>query len=560
MKKSTILFVIAVITLTTHAYPPTFLDEYPCEQPSRQAEYNNADASKMPQVMDSFYSSLKYIMKNLRNSLYFVPQIIIDSFLPVDHHKDELATVRYTEVDEMCSAEKAFIEKRSPVVKEAVEKLVHKDIPENNVPKIGMCFSGGGFRAMILTLGFLQAAQETGLLDATMYMTGLSGSTWALAPWIASKKDLNTYIHELSTKISGGLDHIDDPNELIHLLRIIVGKLLTKQFISAMDVYGAVLANTLLKDLGSNRFYATISDTHAYLDDGRLPLPIYTAVATMDGPYEWMEFTPYEVGNLACQSYIPLWAYGRKFRKCISVNTKSEQTLGYYMGIFGSAFEVSIEDILHRTTYNLTNILSYLPAFLAGPVEETIKLLLDSPVGSFRLFPSILPNFTFGCSQDTLFEDVKKLCLVDAGIDCNLPLPPLLRAARNLDIIMVYDGSSTLNGAHELRLAEKYAREHNLKFPEIHYAEILEKPISVFKDDNDPSVPVIIYFPRINNVLYSSSFNPDICVEDDYCNTFNFVYSHANIAELSGLAAFAVTQHQELLTSVLNEVVEKKYA
>ena len=125
---------------------------------------------------------------------------------------------------------------------------------------------------------------------------------------------------------------------------------------------------------------------------------------------------------------------------------------------------------------------------------------------------------------------------------------------------MVYDGSSQLNGAHELRLAEKYAREHNLKFPEIHYAEILEKPVSVFKDDNDPTVPVIVYFPRIGNELYSSSFNPDICVEEGYCNTFNFVYSHANIAELSGLAGFSVIDNEKLLASVISDVIDRKYS
>lgn len=549
------LIFLLFISSTCISYPPTFLDEYPCKS-STESSYE----TKLPQAIDHFYGSLKSIIKNLQNNLYFIPQIIIDQFLPADTHKDELATVRFSEEDEICRAENNFIANRSPVIQEAVERLTHKKLPDGKVPKIGLCFSGGGFRAMILTLGFLQAAQEIGLLDATMYMTGLSGSTWAIAPWIASKKDLSTYINELSSKISSGLDHIDDPNELAHLMRIILSKLLTNQFISAMDIYGAVLANTLLKDLGSRRFHATMSETHEYLNNGELPLPIYTAVATMEGPYEWMEFTPYEVGNLSCKSYIPLWSYGRKFRECQSANIKYEQTLGYYMGIFGSAFEVNIEDILHRTTYNMTTILSYLPSFLQEPVEDTIKLLLDSPVGSLRLFPSILPNFTFGCSQDTLFKDVKKLCLIDAGIDYNLPLPPLLRAARNLDIIVIYDGSSTINGAHELRLAEKYAREHNLKFPEINFSEILENPVSVFQDENDPSVPIIVYFQRVTNHQYSSSFNPDLCVEEGYCNTFNFVYSHANIAELSGLANFTLTEHQEVIASVLADVIEKKYS
>lgn len=38
--------------------------------------------------------------------------------------------------------------------------------------------SGGGMRALTSFYGSLAGLQELGLLDATMYLCGVSGSTW----------------------------------------------------------------------------------------------------------------------------------------------------------------------------------------------------------------------------------------------------------------------------------------------------------------------------------------------------------------------------------------------
>ena len=86
-------------------------------------------------------------------------------------------------------------------------------------------------------------------------------------------------------------------------------------------------------------------------------------------PYEWMEITPFEVGSSFLKTYIPTWAYGRKFKDGNSTNAPPEQTLGYFMGIFGSAFEISLKDIVRRTTENLTYLGNKLPGFLAQALK-----------------------------------------------------------------------------------------------------------------------------------------------------------------------------------------------
>jgi len=51
-------------------------------------------------------------------------------------------------------------------------------------------------------------------------------------------------------------------------------------------------------------------------------------------------------------------------------------------------------------------------------------------------------------------------------------------------------------------LAEKWARENNLKFPPIdavQYEKFGMKEFYVFRDPNDPSCPVVVHFVLVNN-------------------------------------------------------------
>lgn len=46
------------------------------------------------------------------------------------------------------------------------------------VPVIAVVGSGGGFRAMVGFSGVMKALYESGVLDCSTYIAGLSGSTW----------------------------------------------------------------------------------------------------------------------------------------------------------------------------------------------------------------------------------------------------------------------------------------------------------------------------------------------------------------------------------------------
>ena len=92
--------------------------------------------------------------------------------------------------NDIASDENTYIEKRDAVAKAALDSLFTSadgKAPEGRTPRVALCFSGGGNRALIGTVAFLNWFKKHGLIDAATYVAGLSGSTWCLVPWFASK-------------------------------------------------------------------------------------------------------------------------------------------------------------------------------------------------------------------------------------------------------------------------------------------------------------------------------------------------------------------------------------
>src|SRR5690606_34383497 len=70
-----------------------------------------------------------------------------------------------------------------------------------HTPRIHVCASGGGYRAMVATLGALIGMEEPGLLDCVSTIAGLSGSTWAMASWYSGGKTLTETRDALANKL-----------------------------------------------------------------------------------------------------------------------------------------------------------------------------------------------------------------------------------------------------------------------------------------------------------------------------------------------------------------------
>ncbi|MBY0110379.1 MAG: hypothetical protein K2X90_04685 [Candidatus Babeliaceae bacterium] len=100
------------------------------------------------------------------------------------------------------SEEIQFLQNRSPITEKAIGNLLDIQTKKQNFPRIAVCFSGGGYRAMISTAGFIAGAEKIGLLDAISYQAGLSGSTWAIAAWLQSGKNIDSFINDLYVKLN----------------------------------------------------------------------------------------------------------------------------------------------------------------------------------------------------------------------------------------------------------------------------------------------------------------------------------------------------------------------
>lgn len=464
-------------------------------------------------------------MDYIRKCLYPEEDISEINNKPISH-----ATIYNTGISE---EERFFLKKRLPVVKAALQKMLNQELTDEQIPKIALIGSGGGYRAMLCTTGSLCAADKINLLDATTYMPVLSGSTWAVAPWITTGKpiqEFKTYIQECATK------SFTEPTleEALLIFKALKKKYDNKQSLTLVEPYGALLANRLLEALEHKRQKATLSEQAQKIETGAYPYPIYTAIdgrETVIVNQTWSSITAHTVRDHTNNIHIPTSTYGKKYKKGQLIDENaSEKTLADFMGTWGSAFGASIHDIIEELVDN----------------HQTLKIIFDwlpDSIEGDRILPfyATIPNYMYKMEniKDVTLIKEKEMMLVDAGLDINLPYPPVsgICPERKADILIFLDASAGQIG-EEFQKVVDYAQLHNLPFPKIDFENIDKKTINIFKDEHDKNIPVVIYMPRISdNALWEinksksefadynlSGFDLDYQTKEGYCATQHFQY------------------------------------
>lgn len=519
-----------------------------------------------------------------------------------------------------------------------------------DTPRIAVCYSGGGFRAMTATLGFWKALSDTGIVNSILYTANLSGSTWCSMPWCmgASLQELEA-TYEKYAKVGIPGTYYDIQNYIAPSMRIdYLKQKFTSAFLweqplsSVRGLYGPLLAQMVLsswdnsdinggtkqqssqylylwqaKDFIANR-QGQVSTFPAF---GIRPFPVATALIPYEGSFSksvailkneqkaknglWMEFNPEYVGfeyldnKQLAGAWIPTFALGRKFEpvkeklpwyKVLSSaktlgyasTAACAQTVDYWAGTWGSAFAVSPGDIyriffgqnvsgdtsasdLSQNESSLTNrVLGFLGS--VATAMPSVKSLKD-----FRLFPSKFNNFAV-FSGSPITADT--FTAVDAGIDYNLPFPPLLRPGRAIDLIIVGDwseqDSNPSRAAKELLLAEAWAWSRGVPFPRIsgsaQYVGVAQRPMTLFNEyPGGVQGPAILYIPLINNGFNAPGFSVDECFKGA-CSTFNFDYrnkqnpDHSYIKQLAGHVYRTVWGVYPQMREVVQELVKAKNA
>jgi len=506
-------------------------------------------------------SSMKSACKDLvnpRECIKLREKVIINN-----PYKNSIASVRFGNV--LCDEEQQYRIKRKEKVQKALECCLGRTLHNTYVPTISVVCSGGGYRAMFGTLGCFSGMERIGIFDATTYISTLSGSTWALGILMATGMSLSECKRYIAKNSIMDIKELasGDAQLMAHAFAV---KFAFKQPCTLVDLFGGLLANRLLSYYGDERHMIHLSDQVERVKNGEYPYPIYTAIdgrRSVIGDAPWYEFTPYEIGAADFAAYVPSWAYGRYFWNGKSIDDAPEQSLGFYFGVFGSAFGAHVGLMWERLIWQLP------PSFVRSAIEK----IVINPLNERRFFWASIPNYLHGV-QGHVLRDKKMLKVLDAGIESNLPYPPVSgqRQERKPDILLFFDFFET-GWENALSKCERYAHKHSLKFPKVNYDGIRDRMISIFKDESDPSVPVVIYMPRLSdkNVWQEkrknseftryyriSGFDIDQCTREGFCHTLNFEYNMHQSYQLMDQMEFNVVVNKDKILDEIRWVIDKK--
>ncbi|MBT4856024.1 hypothetical protein HOM50_03915 [bacterium] len=451
--------------------------------------------------------------------------------------------------------ERASLRERFIRVKKGIKRFLRLDKPleDDEVPRIALCGSGGGIRAALCTLGSLLGAAETGLLDCTLYASALSGSAWLMGSIFSDSYPgdgvsvLQDYKSRLKGQLKTGLSVSLNPLSVKLATENLMTKFYYGQSLSLVDFWGFIVGEVMLRNLGQYWQKAVLSSQGMLMETGIYPFPLYSSIMPMgNGKFEWFEVSPYEVWSEFLQMAIPTWSFGRKFQNGLSQDFAPEQSLGFYLGIFGSAFELDLTDFMH-----------HMGRFVKDPVlKGLVKILMKTSMKDMRLSPAELYNYSYGM-RESILTGQKRITLIDAGIDFNLPIPPLLRKGRDIDVIIILDSSAKIEG-RELRSITRYATERGIPIPTIDADSSHENIISVYDDNVD--APILVYLPRLKNDNYSADFDPGDCASGDFCHTFNFEYNEEQVDLLTGLTESNMKESIPVIQNVIKEAIRRRRA
>ena len=482
-------------------------------------------------------------------------------FHPSHHHNatsiESSGAYYSTDISE---GKKKFLINRLPIVQAALEKMLKRSLDNKKIPNIALVCSGGGYRAMLCTTGSLCGAKKIGLLDATQEIAALSGSTWAVGPWISTKLPLKKFKEYIQACAAKPFDELTLEEEKLIVTAFAV-KNAYHQSLTFVDPYGFLLGNRLLDALADKRQSTTLSDQAQRVESGAYPYPNYTAIdgrETIISGQTWYKFTPHTIENLTNNIQIPTHLYGRKFKEGKTVNETPEKPFAYSLGTWGSAFAANVHTILQQIIHN--------PFVL-----EIIEKFLPASIDGDRILPfwAKVPNYMYKMENvhDHNLSQEKNLMLVDAGLSgLNLPLPAVAHA----DILIFLDASGGRIGK-QLQRAATYAHNHNLPFPSIDSNTLGQKTFSIFKDEENSSAPVVMYLPRISDpVLWEenrnkedfghynlSNFNLDYETNHGFAKTEHFQYTPEHSTLVMNQTEFNMRVNKDNIINAIEEWIIK---
>uniref|UniRef100_A0A5F8GTQ9 Phospholipase A2 n=1 Tax=Monodelphis domestica TaxID=13616 RepID=A0A5F8GTQ9_MONDO len=504
----------------------------------------------------------------------------------------------------LCQEEQAFLKKRKQVVAKALTRILQleNELQEDEVPVIGVMAIGGGARAMTSLYGHLSALKKLDLLDCVTYISGTSGSTWALASlyqdpeW--SQQDLKKFIshaREHMTKSKLGAFSLGNMKGYYQELQRRAEEGRPPSFV---DLWALVLEFLLYGKAMEHK----LSDQRASLEQGQNPLPLYLGLNVKENNLEtldfkeWVEFSPYEIGFLKYGAFIPSELFGSEFFMGRLMKRLPESRICFLEGLWSNIFSVNLMD----TWYELTTSLSFSVSLatekepLGSRGTSWIEMSWLQPRAALhKALQGLLTgrplhhrchNFLRGlhlhqdyCGQrnfctwsglDSVPSQLTplepQLCLVDAAYFINTSCPLLLRAGRRPDLILSFNNS--LNSPFEGRASS---------FPRVELSQEdrqQPKECHVFSDPDCPEAPTVLHFPLVN-LSFREHSAPGVKRSPEELaagqidlkgflspySLFNMTYSEDDFDRLVCLNAYNVeNNHSEILSALRSALKHRK--
>ncbi|KAJ2907373.1 cytosolic phospholipase A2 zeta [Zalerion maritima] len=453
-------------------------------------------------------------MRKLQRELSMAPGSLADEIWSEAHDPCVHPEIQYSATvrvsDNLCDEEKEFLSRRKKVTAAALARylgLGDTEVHPDDVPTIAICGSGGGLRALTAGAGAMLATEEDGLFDCATYTSGVSGSCWLQSLYNSSIANgcLADVIDHLKARVGVHMAYppvafnsvISAPTNK-HLLSGLVEKLRgdPNADFGLVDIYGILLSGRLLVpkgELGINEKDFKLSNQRSFIQYGEHPLPIYTAVrheipdldissekgkssvsedakakAKKEAWFQWYELTPYEFFCEEFNAGIPTWALGRRFKDGVDVAPEHgfhlpETRLPFLMGIFGSAFCATLSHYYQE----IRPLVKSLTGF--GALDDIVTQRNENLSKVHPIDPATIPNFAYGMegklpkTTPTSVAQSEYIQLMDAGMSNNLPVYPLMRPGRDVEVIIAFDTSADVKTDNWLSVADGYAKQRGIK-------------------------------------------------------------------------------------------------
>ncbi|NWH53126.1 PA24F phospholipase, partial [Fregata magnificens] len=508
---------------------------------------------------------------------------------------------------DLCKEEREFLDKRKKIVSEALRKTLHlKESPsKDEVPVIAVLGSGGGMRALTSFYGSLAGLQQLGLLDAAIYLCGISGSTWCLSTlyqdpdW--SQKDLQDAIRRAQSTVSSSKAGAFSPERLKYYFQELNAMEISGRKVSFTDLWGLIVEYFLQQKEDPSK----LSDQQEAVKWAQNPYPIYAAVNVRPNVSS---------DDFAALSHDKWQLNYRPF--CYTV--KSLLSIKFFCislaGMWGSAFAASLDDICLK----VVGIgLDFLDSFkdvikvvddcrrfhLQDPTRLKTRLVI--PGGPLlQIFQDFFKsrvtcgetfNFMQGLYLHKDYVNIKKfvawrgthldafpnqltpmeesLYLVDGGFSINSPFPLVLQPERDVDVILSFNFSWEAP-FEVLELTQKYCEEREIPFPKIKLSEEDEKKPKecyMFVDYDNPKAPIVLHFPLVNDTFQKykapgvkreseeeKSFG-DFVIEakDSPYRTLNFTFEPYDFSRLVEVNLYNVLNSKDTLFKTLNLALQR---